>query len=51
MQSNKSLVKEHNEKALKLKVTVWTRFALGSRLLIHETYQTISKQNKITVKS
>ena len=35
MQSNQSSVKECNKKALKLKVTVWTRFALGSGHPIH----------------
>ena len=49
MQSNQSSVEERNKKALK--VTVWTKFAPGSGLSTHETYQTLSKQNKITVKS
>lgn len=51
MQSNQSSVKDHNKKALKRKVPVWTRFAHGSGLSFHETYQTKSKQNKIAIKS
>ena len=51
MHSNQSSVKERKKKALKLKVTVWTRFALGSDFSIHGTDQTISKQIKITVKN
>ena len=52
MQSNQSSVKERKKKkALKLKVTVWIRFALGSDFSIHGTDQTISKQIKITVKN
>ena len=46
MQSNQSSVKEPDKKALKLKITVWTRFALGSGLSIHETYQIISNYSK-----
>ena len=50
MQSNQLSVKDHNKKALKLKVPVWTRFAPGSGLSIRETYQTISKQQNSSKK-
>ena len=46
MQNNQSPVKERNKKSFTLKVTVWTRFAPGSCLSIHEAYQAITDHIK-----